>query len=646
MSLFGRSFVGIVGAGILAVCACEARKQTELVAGVSTQVQVPRDLRTVRVDVTVGGSLVHCSPYKVYDGRVQLPKTLGTIPASATGQRVSITVTGFTTDTAEEVTDCGRQVQVSKENARILRRSIQTYSPDKILFVPMPLKYACYDVDCSAGGSDSTCKAGRCVDANVPVESLAEYDDKLVFGDSASCFRALRDTVNGADVAGCVDPASPVETVDAAKCIYKLPDAAPGTGLNVVAVYDGGFLEEILDLDKDEGFTVPDPTKPREFQLAPGLCELARGVDDQGKPTTSQRSITGVKASATCAPKLPTQPICNKDVNKITTGNAEGNVGPGPNVQCGLINLTKTPADTSVLLVVQKDQKNEDFFKGVSDDPQLPSVKVGLAYALTNPALSTANIAMSYTPEGLVGAACGSDLGFAVPFKLAPDAQKDIEQSFAGVNLATLTESKSPDFSKALISLNAATGKFTQAPLSQTFRKGIVYIGNTFEGTACGGAAPTDVKRYALITGGQNTELTQKAEDTAKSLFGADRTFNATKSSGSQKAIQKIISEMGTCAYKVDPANPPLETDKVRFYNPLTTQSREMSFAAGCNGENGAGEGWGLSADKKLLFICGNACSESGTGLRDVLATAAALAYAKKQAPPAVPLFASRKCGK
>jgi hypothetical protein len=186
----------------------------------------------------------------VYDGRVQLPKTLGTIPASATGQRVSITVTGFTTDVAEEVTDCARQTQVSSENARILRRSIQTYSPDKILFVPMPLKYACYDVDCSASGSDSTCKAGRCVDANVPVESLVEYDDKLVFGDSATCFRALRDTVNGAEVAGCVDPASPVETVNDVKCIYKLPDAAPGTGLNVVAVYDGGFLEEILDMGR------------------------------------------------------------------------------------------------------------------------------------------------------------------------------------------------------------------------------------------------------------------------------------------------------------------------------------------------------------------------------------------------------------
>jgi hypothetical protein len=643
MSLFGRSFVGIVGAGILAVCACEARKQTELVAGVSTQVQVPRDLRTVRVDVTVGGSLVHCSPYKVYDGRVQLPKTLGTIPASASGQRVSITVTGFTTDTAEEVTDCGRQVQVSKENARILRRSIQTYSPDKILFVPMPLKYACYDVDCSTGGSDSTCKAGRCVDANVPVESLAEYDDKLVFGDSASCFRALRDTVNGAEVPGCVDPASPVETVDATKCIYKLPDAAPGTGLNVVAVYDGGFLEEILDVDKDEGFTVPDPAKPREFQLAPGLCELARGVDEQGKPTTSQRSITGLKASATCAPKLPTQPICNKDVNKITTGNAEGNVSPGPNVQCGLINLTKTPAETSILLVVQKDTNNEDFFKGVTDDPLLPSVKVGLAYALTNPALSTANVALSYTPEGTVSAACGAGLGFAVPFKIAPEAQPLIEKSIAD-GLALLPDVKTPGYSpRESVALNAA---YTTVGGQTAFRKGVVYIGNSFDGAPCGPEVPAGVKRYALVTGGLSEVVVNAATVKAASIFGADRTFNVTSSANSQKAIQKIISEMGTCAYKVDPANPPLETDKVRFYNPLTTQSREMSFAAGCNGENGTGEGWGLSADQKYLFVCGNACNESGTGLRDVLATSAALAYSKKQTPPAVPLFASRKCGK
>jgi hypothetical protein len=81
------SLTGLVWTG------CEGKKQTELVAGISTQVRVPKDLKTIRVDVVVGGTPVKCDSYRVYDGKVQLPRTLGTLPLSSDNRGLPVTIT-------------------------------------------------------------------------------------------------------------------------------------------------------------------------------------------------------------------------------------------------------------------------------------------------------------------------------------------------------------------------------------------------------------------------------------------------------------------------------------------------------------------------------------------------------------------------
>ena len=65
--------LGAVAATALVWSGCEAKKQTEYVAGVSTQVQVPRDLKAIRIDVSVGGVVQFCRGYKAYDGKVHPP---------------------------------------------------------------------------------------------------------------------------------------------------------------------------------------------------------------------------------------------------------------------------------------------------------------------------------------------------------------------------------------------------------------------------------------------------------------------------------------------------------------------------------------------------------------------------------------------
>src|SRR5689334_5037187 len=69
-------------ATVLVGSGCETKKQTEYVAGISTQVVVPRDLKAIVVNVSVGGVPQFCRAYRVYDGRVQLPRSLGEFPAA------------------------------------------------------------------------------------------------------------------------------------------------------------------------------------------------------------------------------------------------------------------------------------------------------------------------------------------------------------------------------------------------------------------------------------------------------------------------------------------------------------------------------------------------------------------------------------
>ena len=84
--------LGAAFATALVWSGCDAKKQTEYVAGVSTQVQVPRDLKSIRIDVSVGGVVQFCRGYRAYDGKVILPKSLGELPSQGTPGPEPITV--------------------------------------------------------------------------------------------------------------------------------------------------------------------------------------------------------------------------------------------------------------------------------------------------------------------------------------------------------------------------------------------------------------------------------------------------------------------------------------------------------------------------------------------------------------------------
>ena len=154
-SLAALSMTALVWSG------CTKKEATEYVTGVSTQVKVPRDLQYIRLNVSIGGVSTFCRAYPVYNGRVQLPRSLGTFAQNdePSAEPITYSIVGYTEklDEGDALDDvaCSTKTKVGENGARILRRSRQPYVKDEILFLPMPLKYSCYDTLCE--GDDMTC---------------------------------------------------------------------------------------------------------------------------------------------------------------------------------------------------------------------------------------------------------------------------------------------------------------------------------------------------------------------------------------------------------------------------------------------------------------------------------------------------------
>ena len=652
----------------LSIWACDAKKQTEYVAGVSTQVQVPRDLKSVRVDINVGGVSVFCRTYKVYDGRVQLPRSLGSFPASGspTGDPVTVTVVGFTDDAEaparQDVYQCLTPVKATGKadtaNARILRRSRQPYVKDEVLFLPMPLKFSCFDKDCENDSQSMTCKAGRCVDAVTDPNTLPTYDDDLINGTGGNCFHASE----------CFKAALPAVAVDANDCTFAIPktasspppavDAGPielieQQGLNVLVSWDGGFTQEILDKDPTEGFIVPDPTKPQQFRLAPGLCDFVKGYDGATPPNVTPHRITGVFASPICQPKGPFQPLCAND-QLAAMGVDTNGVGPNPT---GCVS-TEVKPPTSLLMIVADDTANSKVFY---DTAAGATVKL----SLSDPAFDSTLLGLTFTP-GNTNPSCGP-FDPIIPLALARTVQGAFGDAFKNETDKLLAQG-SP------VRLDGALGKvyddLRNTGTPSTYRRAVFVIGNrSFNPTPtdCLGpktsaqlageafANPTaPIKTYVALLA---RDFASNAEDPTP-IMGADAlasagsggtlttAFDARGSNQkvASKAFQTIVEDLATCVYDV-PTALVKETNVLSYQDPLAPLNgkKKIVFNAGCNDgtvANTSNSGWGRSAtvlpnNMTRIVMCGDGCK----GYRDTRQGAADQAAFYLQSPPAVPMF-------
>ncbi len=728
----------VVGAG------CEAKKATEYVAGISTQMTVPRDLKAVRVEVNVGGFQTFCQGYKVYDGKVQLPRSLGAYPNSdnalKTNLPVTYTIVGLTEDfdSASEnpLFSICAQPKVGENGARILRRSRQPYVPDEILFLPMPLKYSCYDKAC---GEDETCKGGKCVPASLTQEqakaAFSRYTPELVDGTGGDCF----------STALCLGAAAPAIVVDADTCTYAvantpsapppldpladpfrqqqcdLPDECgskvcnivdpgavppakkgrceplaadtPWAGTNVEIVYNGGLNREILDLDPEEGFVLPDPANPQRFQLAPGLCDMVKGTAVNAGPgakdaglecetnadcksaacdkrfaapgctqncgvCSSGHRITSVRASGTCQAKRITQPFCAAD-QLAQMGTDENGVAPNATPpECSTVELK--PPRAALMVVVDNTQAHSAFF----NSDQIKAIE----FPLKDPAFEKTDLGLIYAPVSSGG--CANDAVPVLPFEPAATSRTKLIDNFLGfANAPATLLPGAPNYEGALASSYAA---LSALPNTSYFKRAVVIIGNRdFNTESCGNiagtpanlaeaarTAPTDPTKpistyviqlakadpnkalgddvldpglFALVTAGSTTLVNPDARGTKKNA---------------KDSFQQVINSLATCVYDVaDTAKAPAADDILSFSDPLfgTTTKIEANPTNSCTTEGVPGSGWSYGASPspgtKRIFLCEQSCA----AYRSTLAQASDFALLYEKPPIAVPMFAHRK---
>lgn len=649
----------------LAWSGCTAKQQTEYVTGISTQVKVPRDLQYVRLSVNVGGVRTFCRAYPVYNGRVQLPRSLGTFAENEpSGEPLTYQIVGYTEklDEGEALDDvaCGEKSKVGADGARILRRSRQPYVKDEILFLPMPLKYSCYDTNCD--GSDpqnpdtsKTCKGGRCVDANVsaPEKVFPKYTPELVDGTGGDCFST-------SFCMGAGLPAIPVKLDDCTYAVANTPSmpatvqglpnplAPPagtpsaGDGVNVEVTYDGGYVREVLDKDPDEGFTIPDPAKPQQFRLSPGLCDLVKGsVDASGK------RITAIRASATCRPKVISQPICKDDSFAAMGLDPEGAAVDSSDVQ-GCSSVELKPPRTGLIVAIDKTKEHESFFTGAD-------VQFAINLALQDPAFYRADIGIVYSAGPAACGALSSSSNVAVPLESAVTVVPKIQASIEAekTTLSTKTEgTEVPRLDEGLrLSYEALNANATY------FRRAVILVGerdfvnNTCPADTTQGAktrvtsAKPAVETFVFDLAGNSNDPTAPAD--AFELADAAGT-PMTDSRGSNKApakegFQRVVERLATCVYDAPQNSQALPDGSTLSYNDPNIPAivRSIPFDATCTDGTQPVKAWGRGAGGRI-FICGQAC----TDYRETLKNASLVNLPFGQPPPAMPVFGHKpNCG-
>jgi hypothetical protein len=709
---------------VILVHGCKGKEATEYVSGVSTQVSVPRDLKAVRVEVSVGGVSQFCRGYRVYEGKVLLPRSLGSFAqtegAITQSGPIMFTISGVAAQTKAEQ-DSGNESldsqffaacappKVGTDSVRILRKSRQPYIRDEILFLPMPLKYACFDKQCDnlQDGTEMTCKGGKCVAATLTdqqVAALPKYAPDLVDGTGSTCFSSKL----------CMAARLPAIPIDPNFCTFAVPSSPsepqtlPGTnspfpklqnnnGVNVEVMFDGGLVSEILDLENDDGFIVPDPTK-QVFRLSDGLCELFKGyefqydasgqvirdaggapkaapetlngapvLDGHGNPVpkATKHRISAVRASGTCQAKRPAQPLCAADqLSAMGLDPGGSTIVPPPQSSCKTAELK--PPSAAFMVVVDNTTNHNAFFTSLNKNVVDPNdeeslIQPAIKGALSDPAFQRTDVGLIFSPGANTDPATGCN----------PTANPDI---VPGPVLTTrdalltrlLTVPQVGPNANVFIegAMQRAYNELKKPNYDSYFRRAVLVVSNRQFTTP---AAPEGCDTAAV---GPLTLAKQASEDATKpiqtyvmqltkepappnpwdaSLLAIEGKTGAAAHQSKQATtkFQEIVNSLTSCVYDANPGDfgP---GDTVAFADPLSGVITKASFVTNpeCQTDSPAdaagSQGWGKAPSpingKDRIFFCPKTCAD----YRNVLAQTATFTALYKQPPLPVPVNAYR----
>lgn len=300
-------------------------KRGELVLYLQTDLSIPKDVSSIRVEVLKTGRVQFAQTYLVGPSPLlQMPATLSIVAGDDPSEPVSIRI-------------LARQVPKGADGdqgvPRVLREIVTTVPPNRSALLPVTLQWLCADGKSvvvsgdqvsNACGEGETCIAGACETQDVDSSTLADFDPKVTEGTApdSGCF----------DVLTCLGNA-PLAPVDVPTCTVAAP-AGKQSSWNVAIRLppdSGGTCDAMhCFVPLNEGVDGWNAGKSGRLELPASVCEGTKPLDvlvGSGCPTkTALMPVCGDATRFDAAvPGTPDTPVTG------TGGNGAGGNGFGGN---------------------------------------------------------------------------------------------------------------------------------------------------------------------------------------------------------------------------------------------------------------------------------------------------------------------------
>ena len=341
---------GLLLAVSLSALGCSDRETVtgQLVVSIETDVALPDQVDSIRLEVLHRGNLHFGNTYEVGKSAHLIPATLTLLAGSDKAAPVTI-----------------RMIGKKGARSRTLRETITTIPQNRAASLRMPIQWLCDDrVEDTKDGVVSTCdegftcSGGRCIEQEVPEPTLPEYTPEDVFGggtvpSEGSCF----------DTVGCMQVGS-IAAPDE-ECTIQAPTGQDDVNVALRVIDDG-----ICDAGNKSCFVPLDGNSDDGWRKVSNRITLPLAVCDR---MTSGR-VKAVVVSTACATKTQSTPPCGAWSSVPTQGDmtpGEGMMRPAPSL------IASTASDSASLCCALHADANQFYTCRCDGSNEVELVAVG-----------------------------------------------------------------------------------------------------------------------------------------------------------------------------------------------------------------------------------------------------------------------------
>jgi hypothetical protein len=276
----------------------------EVIVEVSSDMAIPKDIDTVRVQILSNGTSYNDQAYMVGPDFLHVPATIGILPGADPTTTAIVRVTAMRGGQAVVLREA--TTEIPSDHVALLRMPLEFLCEGSATDTPqsgLPIDPTLDPITEATCGQGETCVQGTCVESLQAVSALPVYTPQAVFGggnasgaggtcfDTLSCFAQAQNAI----VQGCtIALPQGTDAADVNVAIETSSDpATPGAG--ICAGASGGPCFVPIDEDPKDGWQLQGNT----VILPPGLCTaIAKGLK------------ASVVLSTACPSKTAATPTC------------------------------------------------------------------------------------------------------------------------------------------------------------------------------------------------------------------------------------------------------------------------------------------------------------------------------------------------